>query len=193
MPSLNELFSKIGVDLPEPLAGFLVIAIVVGIAFYVIIYRTRFGFDLRTSGRNPNAARSAGVNPKAMILKTMVLSGIIAGLAGMGPLLGDFHKYGDTFPTGIGLTGIAVALLGRNNPVGIAIGALVWAGIERASQSLNPVGIPAEIGQILQGTLLLSAVIAFEVVRRYRERLVVREAAAKTADERSLVAQGVVP
>jgi ABC-type uncharacterized transport system permease subunit len=193
LPSLNELFSKVGIDLPASLTGFLIIAIVVGILFYVIVYRTRFGFDLRTTGRNPNAARSSGVNPKAMILKTMVLSGIVAGLAGMGPLLSDVHKYGDTFATGIGFTGIAVALLGRNSPAGIAVAAVVWAGIERASQTLNPIGIPPEIGQILQGTLLLSAVIAFEVVRRYRERLVVREAAAKSADERSLVAQGVVP
>ena len=73
--SLNGFLEKFGIDLPEPLTGFLPFAIVVGIAFYVIIYRTRFGFDLRTSGKNPNAARASGVNPKAMILKTMILSG----------------------------------------------------------------------------------------------------------------------
>jgi simple sugar transport system permease protein len=184
LPSMNGLLEKIGIDLPRPLTGFLPFAILVGIAFYVIIYRTRFGFDLRTSGKNPNAARSSGVNPKAMILKTMILSGMIAGLAGMSPLMTEFGKYGDTFPTGIGFTGIAVALLGRNNPAGIAVGALVWAGIERASQGLASVEVPQEIGQIIQGTLLLSAVIAFEVVRRYRLQLVVKEAAAKTAAER---------
>ncbi len=118
-----------------------------------------------------------------MILKTMLLSGAVAGLAGMGPLLSDIHKFGDTFPTGIGFTGIAVALLGRNNPAGIAVAAFVWAGLERASQNLNSVGVPQEIGRILQGTLLLTAVIAFEVVRRYRLRLVVREAAARTGGE----------
>ena len=184
LPSMNSLLEKIGIDLPEPLTGFLPFAVAVGIAFYLIIYRTRFGFDLRTSGKNPNAARSSGVNPKAMILKTMILSGVIAGLAGMSPLMTEFGKYGDTFPTGIGFTGIAVALLGRNSPGGIAIAAIVWAGIERASQNLSSVGVPQEIGQILQGTLLLSAVIAFEVVRRYRQTLVVKEASDKTADER---------
>ncbi len=98
LPPMNGFLEKFGIDLPEPLTGFLPFAIAVGIAFYVIIYRTRFGFDLRSSGKNPNAARASGVNPKAMILKTMILSGVIAGLAGMSPLLTEFHKYGDTFP-----------------------------------------------------------------------------------------------
>jgi simple sugar transport system permease protein len=199
LPTLNWLLELFGFDVPSNarLSGFLPLAILVGVAFYLIIYRTRFGFDLRASGRNPNAARSSGVNPKRMILMTMILSGMIAGLAGMPPLLTEFYKYGDTFPTAIGFTGIAVALLGRNSPAGIAIGAVVWAGIERGSQSLRTVEppIPQEIGQILQGTLLLTAVIAFEVVRRYRLRLTVEEAAAKTAAERvdqSPLAQGAV-
>jgi simple sugar transport system permease protein len=100
-----------------------------------------------------------------MIMKTIVLSGAIAGLAGMGPLLSELHKYGDTFPTALGFTGISVALLGRNHPAGIAVAAFVWAAIEQAARALPEVGIPPEIGKILQGTLLLSAVIAFEVVR----------------------------
>jgi simple sugar transport system permease protein len=194
-PSLNGWLSAVGIHLPRNtvLQGFLLLAIAVGILFYVLIYRTRFGFDLRITGLNPDAARASGVNPKAMIMKTMVLSGMIAGLVGMGPLLSDLHKYGDTFPTAIGFTGIAVALLGRNSPGGIAVAAIVWAGIERASQVLNKIHVPQEIGQILQGTLLLSAVIAFEVVRRYRERLMVKDAAARTAqehDETPLVASG---
>ena len=77
------------------LQGFLPFAILLGIGFYILIYRTRFGFDLRTTGMNPNAARSSGVSPKAMIMKTMMLSGVVAGLIGMGPLLADFHNYGD--------------------------------------------------------------------------------------------------
>jgi simple sugar transport system permease protein len=186
LPSLNSLLSRFSVDLPKGtvLQGYLPYVILIGIGFYVLIYRTRFGFDLRATGMNPNAARSSGVNPKAMILKTMLISGAVAGLAGMGPLLADIHKYGDTFPTAIGFTGIAVALLGRNNPIGIGFAALVFAGIERASQNLSTVGVPQEIGRILQGTLLLTAVIAFEVVHRYRERLTVKEAAARTADDR---------
>jgi simple sugar transport system permease protein len=108
-----------------------------------------------------------------------MISGAVAGLIGLGPLLADpqLHKYGDTFPTFIGFTGISVALLGRNSPGGIAIAAVVWAALERAGQSLPPIGVPQEIVQILQGTLLLTAVIAFEVVRRFAAAAAVRDAA----------------
>jgi ABC-type uncharacterized transport system permease subunit len=185
IPDLNGLLEKFGYHLPPNtiLQGFLPFAIVIGILFYLVIWRTRFGFELRTTGINPAAARASGVNPKLMILKTIVLSGMVAGLIGLGPLLCDpqLHKYADTFPTAIGFTGIAIALFGRNNPGGIAIGALVWAGLERAGQALPPIGVPQEIVKILQGTLLLTAVIAFEVVRRFASAAQIREAAARTA------------
>jgi len=181
LPSLNRALGWVGYHLPSGtvLEGFIVIAALTGVGFYLLLSRTRFGFDLRATGANPWAARSSGVNANGMIMKTIVLSGAIAGLAGMGPLLSEIHKYGDTFPTALGFTGIAVALLGRNSPTGIAVGALVWAAIEQASRGLAQAGIPPEIGKILQGTLLLSAVVAFEVVRRYGQAAEVREAAAK--------------
>jgi simple sugar transport system permease protein len=181
LPTLNRPLSWLGYHFPRGtvLEGFLLIAILTGIVFYLLVYRTRFGYDLRASGANARAALSSGVNPNAMIMKTFILSGAIAGLAGMGPLLSEFHKYGDTFPTALGFTGIAVALLGRNHPAGIAAAAVVWAGIEQASRGLSSIGVPPEIGKIIQGTLLLSAVIAFEVVRRYGQAAQVRDAAAK--------------
>jgi simple sugar transport system permease protein len=189
VPSLNRLLATFGYHLPQGtiLQGFLIGAIIVGIGYYVVLWRSRFGFELRTTGVNPAAARSAGVNPKAMILKTIVLSGMVAGLIGMAPLLCDpeLHKYADTFPTAIGFTGIAIALLGRNSPGGIAVAAFVWAALERAGQALPPIGVPQEIVKILQGTLLLTAVIAFEVVRRFASAAQVREAAAQSGSRAS--------
>jgi ABC-type uncharacterized transport system permease subunit len=189
IPSLNSLLKTFGYHLPPGtiLQGFLIGAIIIGILFYVVVWRSRFGFELRTTGVNPAAARAAGVNPKAMILKTIVLSGMVAGLIGMAPLLCDpqLHKYADTFPTALGFTGIAIALLGRNNPGGIAAAALVWAALERGGQALPPIGVPQEIVKILQGTLLLTAVIAFEVVRRFASAAQVREAAAQSGSTRS--------
>jgi general nucleoside transport system permease protein len=185
LPPINRFLELFGYHLPTGtvLQGFLPFAILLGVLYYVVVWRTRFGFELRTTGVNPAASLASGVNPKLMILKTIMISGAVAGLIGLGPLLGDpqLHKYGDTFPTAIGFTGIAVALLGRNSPVGIAIAAVVWAGLERAGQSLPPIGVPQEIVQILQGTLLLTAVIAFEVVRRFAAAAAVREAARSMA------------
>jgi ABC-type uncharacterized transport system permease subunit len=189
IPPLNRVLEVFGYHLPPNtvLQGFLPFAIVLGIGFYVLVWRTRFGFELRTTGVNPAAARASGVNPKAMVLKTIVLSGMVAGLIGLGPLLGDpqLHKYGDTFPTAIGFTGIAIALLGRNSPGGIAVAAFVWAALERGGQALPPIGVPQEIVKILQGTLLLTAVIAFEVVRRFASAAQVREAAAQSGSRAS--------
>ena len=113
-----------------------------------------------------------------MILKTIVLSGCIAGLIGMSDLLADpqYHKYGDQFPKTLGFTGLALALLGRNHPGGIAAAAIVWATIERATQRLSLIGIPQEIGTILQGSFLLAAVIVYEVIRRRNNEQTAREA-----------------
>ena len=169
IPSLNRLLEWTGIDFGRvELLGFLPFAIAIGVAYHMLLNRSRFGYDLRLSGINPAAARAAGVNPKAMVLKTFILSGAVAGLIGMHSLLADpqFHKFGDQFPKALGFTGLSLALLGRNHPVGMAAAALVWAMIERATQPLSSIGIPQEIGVILQGSFLLSAIIAYEVVRR---------------------------
>jgi general nucleoside transport system permease protein len=183
VPNLNRLLRLVGYHLPNQtfLHGFLVIAILVGIAFYVLIYRSRFGFDLRASGMNAAAARSSGVDPKRMVITTMALSGAVAALASMSVLLSDQFEYGDRFPTQLGFAGITVALLGRNSPGGIAASALVIAAIEQGARGLTIVHIPQEIGQILQGTLLVVAVIAYEVTRRRNQAATINEAAARTA------------
>jgi len=173
IPSLNRLLEALGFAFPGNvvLQGFLPIAILVGVAYHVLLNRSRFGFDLRVSGENPSAAKASGINPKRMVFLTFMISGGIAGLIGLAPLLADpqFGKYGDQFPQLFGFTGLSLALLGRNHPVGIAAAALVWATIERGTQRLSFIGIPQEIGIILQGAFLLAAVVAYEVVRRRAE------------------------
>jgi simple sugar transport system permease protein len=188
LPSLNGIFELFGFNFAPgvELFGFLPFAIALGIAYHVLLNRSLFGYELRLSGMNPDAALSAGVNPKRMVLITMFMSGAVAGMIGLPYLLSDpsFLKYGDAFPASIGFTGLGIALLGRNNPIGIAAAALVWAGIERATQPLGPLGIPPEIGKIMQGSFLLAAVIAYEVVRRRNDAAAVAKAAAATRDDR---------
>ncbi len=188
LPSLNGIFELFGFNFGDnvDLFGFLPFAILLGVTYHVLLNRSLFGYELRLSGMNPAAALAAGVNPKKMVLITLFMSGAVAGLIGMPFLLSDpsFLKYGDAFPTMLGFTGLGIALLGRNNPIGVGAAALVWAAIERATQRLGPIGIPPEIGRILQGSFLLTAVIAYEVVRRRNAAAAVAAAAAATKADR---------
>jgi simple sugar transport system permease protein len=168
--------------------GFIVVAIACGIAYWVLLGRTRFGFDLRATGLSETAAVASGVSVKKMIIRTMLISGGVAGLVGMPLLLGASHAYAQDFPTGYGFSGIAIALLGRNNPIGIAIGALLWSFLEQSAQILDLENVPKEIVTIMQGVTVLSVVIAYELVRRFslaqQQRRVgaeLRAAAAATA------------
>ncbi|GGR98841.1 ABC transporter permease [Streptomyces humidus] len=147
--------------------GFIVIAVLVGVAYWFVLGRTRFGFDLRTVGQSESAAAASGVSVKKMIATSMVISGAVAGLIGMPTLLNDSHQFSNDFPSGIGFTGIAIALLGRNNPVGIALGALLWGFLERTTNHLEFEGYDKEILGVIQGVIVLCVVIAYELVRRY--------------------------
>jgi simple sugar transport system permease protein len=147
--------------------GLVFLAVALGIGYWVMMNRTRFGFELRASGESSTAAAAGGVSAKKMILIAMLLSGAIAGLVSMPEILGRDHTYNLNFPAGIGFSGIAVALLGRNHPGGIAFGALLWAFLDKSGLALDNVGVPREIVTIMQGAIVLSVVVAYEVVRRY--------------------------
>jgi simple sugar transport system permease protein len=150
--------------------GLAILAVLVGFGYWFLLNRTRFGFDLRATGMSESAAVSSGVDIKRMIVAAMLLSGAVAGLVGMPQLLGSSYSYSLDFPAGLGFTGIAIALLGRNNAVGIAFGALLWGFLDNSAQILDLEGVPKEIVTIMQGTIVLSVVIAYELVRRYRLR-----------------------
>ncbi|GAA1240824.1 ABC transporter permease [Streptomyces sp. NBC_01474] len=169
--------------------GFIVIAVLVGIAYWFVLGRTRFGFDLRTVGQSESAAAASGVSVKKMIATSMIISGAVAGLVGMPTLLNDSHQYDNSFPVGLGFTGIAIALLGRNHPVGIALGALLWGFLERTTNHLEFQGYDKEILGVIQGVIVLCVVIAYEVVRRYglkrQQQRVGAELAAQAAAVRT--------
>jgi ABC-type uncharacterized transport system permease subunit len=147
--------------------GFIILAILAGVGYSVLLNRSRFGFDLRATGRSESAAVASGVNVKRMILISMLLSGGIAGLVGLPVLLGSAYTFSQDFQSGAGFTGIAIALLGRNNPIGMAIGALLWSFLDVSNQILDLESVPKEITTIMQGVIVLSVVIAYELVRRF--------------------------
>jgi general nucleoside transport system permease protein len=181
MPTFNKLFG-LNKSITDSY-GFIVIAAIVGVIVHILFTRTRFGFDLKASGMNPGAARASGVNPKAMVIRTMLISGALAGLIGMSIVLNQEHRFTQEFPQQLGFGGIAVALVGRQKVGGIALAAMLFALIARVSQVLPepPLRAPKEVGTIMQGTMILSAVIAYEVVRRRAEAAAVKHAAEVTA------------
>jgi simple sugar transport system permease protein len=163
-----------------PLNGLVVLAILVGIGYWFVLNRTTLGFEVRAAGLADRAARVAGIRAPRLALLVMAASGAIAGLVGLPQLLGSSHRFGLDFPAGLGFTGLSVAILGRNHPVGVAIGAFVWAFLERSAQVLDLAGISKEVVTILQSVIVLSIIVAYEVVRRVRAR-----------QERRYVAQAV--
>ncbi|WP_424529166.1 ABC transporter permease [Sphaerisporangium viridialbum] len=175
-----------------PVFGFVIVAVALGLAYHVLFNWTRFGFDLRATGRSESAAVASGVNVKKMVLLTMILSGAAAGLVGMPQLLGASYSYSLDFPTGLGFTGIAIALLGRNNPAGIAIGALLWSFLDNSSDILDLEGIPKEIVIIMQGTIVLSVIVAYELVHRYRLAAEQRRVSRQLSAEASAPVEGAV-
>ncbi|MFJ5529728.1 ABC transporter permease [Streptomyces sp. NPDC093261] len=160
---------NMGSDVGE-IYGLVFLAVVAGILYWLVLNRTRFGFDLRATGASETAAAASGVDAKKMVLTAMLISGAVAGLSGLPLLLGDAHTYSLSFPTGLGFTGITIALLGRNNPVGIAFAALLIAFLDKASPALDyatPVAYEKEIATIMQGLIVFAVVISYEAVRQW--------------------------
>lgn len=183
LPDLNwfvEIFTR-DIGKGRELTGVIVIAVVVGVVFSVFIKRTRPGFDLRASGMNPLAARVGGVPPGRMVLIAMLASGAVAGLIGMPEILSDNHSYDQGFVRGLGFGGLGVALLGRNSASGIAFAALLFGFLDSSSAILQVSGSASQsIVVIMQATILLAAVVAYEVVNRYRQRDEIQRAANAT-------------
>ncbi|MGH8928587.1 MAG: ABC transporter permease [Acidimicrobiia bacterium] len=184
LPSLNsvvEVFTR-EIRQGKQLTSVLLIAVLVGIGYHVLVNRTRFGFDLRASGINPFAAQAGGVPSKRMVVFAMTISGAVAGLVGMTEIM-EVGFFPANPIRGLGFTGIAVALLGRNHPGGILFAALIFAFLDISSGVLQFTGAASrEIVVIMQGVIILAAVIAYEIVRRAKEREEARAAAEALAE-----------
>jgi general nucleoside transport system permease protein len=154
-----------------PLTWFLVVALVAAVVYALTIRRTRFGYELRVLGTNPRAAEPAGIRTNAMFMKAMLLSGAVAGLVGLQEVLALEGVMKIDYVRGFGFAGIAIALLGRNSGLGIVAAALLFAFLDRSATGIElRTDVPSEVIIILQGVLILSIVVAFELVRRLAAR-----------------------
>src|SRR6188768_3943583 len=119
IPQLNQFLPFIPKDVPLNVAFLL--AILMCVLVYIFLWKTKWGYELRATGENPFAAEYGGINPKKQIIIAMTLSGALAGMVAIGEVLGTRHNYYDGFSAEWGFLGIAVALLGRNHPLGVFI------------------------------------------------------------------------
>ncbi len=156
----------------------IVVAVIVAIAVWFLLFKTTLGFEIRTVGANASAARYAGIRPGLITVLTMSLAGSLAGLAGAVEILGITKNYPAEYNTTYGFDGIAVALLGRAHPFGV-IGAAILFGVLRAGAGTmqRQTDIPVDIISIVQGVILLF-VAAEVVIRRLLPAMRARRRAA---------------
>lgn len=138
MPAIHELLGRSGIAFaPSPLNASLLLALAAAGLVWVFIWRTRWGYGWRVVGQNPAAAGYAGIVPARAVLGSMLLSGALAGGLGLNELLGAQHRILLDFPGGAGFVGIAVALMGRNHPLGIVLAAVLFGALYQGGSQLS--------------------------------------------------------
>ena len=143
----------------------ILLALAVAAAAWWYLFKTRPGYELRAVGLQPDAAEYGGVRVGAVWAKTMMLSGMLAGIGGLNYVLGYKHYYEEGFGTGTGFLGIAVALVGRNHPVGIVIAALLFATLSQGGLAVNAL-VPKQMVDVLTAVVIIAVATAVPEVRR---------------------------
>jgi ABC-type uncharacterized transport system permease subunit len=148
----------------------LLFGIVAAVVLWWILYRSRWGYEIRLIGDNPEAARYAGINIVRNTILVMMLSGALAGLGGMAEITGVVHRLQGAISPGYGFTGIIIAWLAKLNPLLVVPIAVLFGGLILAGREIQPSGV----SMLIQGIILV-CLIASDFLLRYRVRFVVRE------------------
>lgn len=151
-------------------AGFL-LALVVAWVIWWLLFKTTLGYEIRTVGQNPRAARYAGMNVPRTVIITLAISGALAGLSAATDILGVLHFMPNAFFSGYGFDAIALALLGNSHPLGVVLSSLLFGALRAGAQNMQGVAqVPLDLTAILQG-LIIVFIAAPEIIRAvYRVR-----------------------
>lgn len=155
IPQLHEYLSFIPKDVPLNVA--FLIAILMCVLVYIFLWKTKWGYELRAVGQNASAAEYGGISPQKQIITAMTISGALAGMVAINEVLGYRHNYYDGFSAELGFLGIAVALLGRNHPLGVLIAALFFAVLQRGEIFVDAFTryVSKDISMVLQAIVIL--------------------------------------
>jgi simple sugar transport system permease protein len=154
----------------------LVLALIAVVIIWFILYRSRWGYEIRLIGDNPEAARYAGINIRRNTIIVMMISGALAGLAGMSEITGVVHRLQGAISPGYGFTGIIVAWLAKLNPFAVVLVSILFGALILAGREIQPSGVP----KMIQGIILV-CLIASDIFLRYRIRLIRRNASIEEA------------
>ncbi|MBS4751091.1 ABC transporter permease [Granulicatella sp. zg-ZJ] len=138
------------------LTSALFIALIVVAAIYILLWKTSIGYKIRAVGSNKSAAQAAGINSKATMIFAMALSGSIASLAGITEVLGKQYRFIEGFSPSFGFTGIAVAVLGKNNPLGVILSAFLFGIMDNGALRMSrETAVSSSIIVVIQGLVIL--------------------------------------
>ncbi|MEM7045384.1 MAG: ABC transporter permease [Pseudomonadota bacterium] len=159
-PKMHEMLAAVGVQISgSPLNLAFVVALICCVLFYLFVWKTKWGYAVRVTGANENAAVYGGISPAKQIMIAMTISGALAAGVALNELLGSQHRLILNFPSGFGFVGIAVALMGRNHPVGIILAAVLFGALYQGGSELSfdmPT-ISRDIVVVIQGLVILFA------------------------------------
>ena len=155
IPQLNQFLPFIPADVPLSLA--FPLAILMCFLVWVFLWKTKWGYELRATGQNASAAEYGGINPRKQIVIAMTASGAIAGMVAVSEVMGNRHNYYEGFSADWGFWGIAVALLGRNHPLGVFIAAVFFAVLMRGQIFVDAFTryVSKDVGQVLLSIIIL--------------------------------------
>lgn len=160
LPKMGWMLEAFGLSVRSaPLNISFLLALVVSFLVWVLIWRTKLGYEIRTMGFSPKAARYAGISETRIIIITMMVSGALAGMMALNPIMGDQHRVQLDFVTGAGFVGIAVALMGRSHPAGIVPAAILFGVLYQGGAELafEMPAISRDMIVIIQGLVILFA------------------------------------
>jgi general nucleoside transport system permease protein len=186
LPKLNWLLELGGATVRStPLNLTFFLALLACVAVWVLIWRTRLGYEIRTMGHSPKAARYAGIGEARIIILAMLISGALAGMMALNPVMGDQHRLQLDFVTGAGFVGIAVALMGRSHPAGIVPAAVLFGALYQggAEISFEMPNISRDMIVIIQGLVILFAGALENMFRPSVQALFARRARTPVAAE----------
>lgn len=170
LPKLNWLLEAFGMSVRSaPFNLSFLLALVASFLVWVLIWRTRLGYEIRTRGHSPKAARYAGISEVRIVIVAMMISGALAGMMALNPIMGDQHRLQLDFVTGAGFVGIAVALMGRSHPAGIIPAAVLFGMLYQggAELSFEMPAISRDMIVIIQGLVILFAGALEHMFRPY--------------------------